>query len=330
VAGLGPRGSDPEAARAVSNRRSWDLAGLCARYGTLFFLLALLVLFTSLNQRFIAPANLLNIVQSISQLAILASGLSVCLVMLDFDLSISWNAAFAGVIAAGVARDSHSTYGAFAVGILVATFISLLNGLVITKLLVSAFIATLAMGVIVEGLMFWYAQGQTITLGLPPDFSDLGRASFLGIRFTIIVMFAVLAVLWVVLEHTEVGRFMYAIGGNREAARLSGINIDRTRVLALLISGTCAGITGVLLASNFGAGNPQAGGSLLLDAFTAAFLGASVLRGGQFHIFGTLIGAIVLGVLTNGLTFINIPFEYQSIAKGLILIAAVAISTTRR
>jgi ribose transport system permease protein len=319
VKGLGrrlPNGLDPRT--------------IIARYGTLVFLVLLVLIFTALNPRFIGLENLLNIIKSISQLAILAAGLTVVLVMLDFDLSISWNATWAGVIAAGFARDYQGTYPAFLIGLAAATVVGLINGLVATKLRVSAFIGTLAMGVILEGAIFWYAQGQTIAFGLPTDFPDLGRAGIFGVRYTILIMLGVLFLLWLMLEHTELGRYMYAIGGNREAARLSGINIDRTRIIGFVICGLCAGIAGVLLSSNFGAGNPAIGGSLLLDGFTAAFLGASVLRGGQFHVFGTLVGAIVLGVLTNGMTFINISFEFQSIAKGVVLIAAVAISALGR
>lgn len=315
-----------------SRQRGDRARDLVSRYGTIAFVVVVAGYF-SLNAggEFLTSSNLKNIAVAIAPLAILGAGLTVCLVMGDFDLSIANNAIFASVVAARVAVESGSVGWAFVVGVLAATAVGIFNGLVVTKLGVNAFIATLASGLfILQGLGFVLSETGTISSGLPEGFNTVGNDSLLGVRLMIWIAVVVLVGLWLLLAHTEIGRRMDAVGGNPVASRLAGINLDRTRIAGFAISGMCAGIAGILIASQFNLANATGQGTLLLDAFTAAFVGSAVLKVGRFHIVGTAFGAAVLGILTNGMTLVGVSSDYQNIYKGLILIAAVAFASLGR
>lgn len=309
--------------------RGQTLVHLAGRYGTLIGLAVMLVYFSVRSDVFLSQQNLLNILSATALLGIAAAGLTVTLVLFEFDLSIGWVATAAGVFAAGVAVD-HGTLIGFAAGIATGLVVGLVNGLVVTRLNVHALIATLAMGTILQGLIFGYRGGAQISGGLPSSFSSVGRNELVGVRMTVWIMLAVMLLLWALLRHTPLGRRMYAVGGNATAARLSGINIRRTRVIAFATSGILASLAGVLLASNLNAGNPTAGLGLLLEAFTACFIGAATLRDGEFHIPGTLIGVLILGVLANGLVLTGVSASWQTIIRGVVLISAVAFSGLMR
>ena len=302
---------------------------LLGRYGTIIGLVGLCAFFALKSDAFLTKDNLLIILDSSALLGIIAAGLTVTLVMFDFDLSIGYTATLAGMYAAGVAVDHGTTWG-IAAGLLAGVLVGVANGAIVTLLNVSAFIATLGMATVIQGVIFGYRQGSQISFGLPEDFSSLGTGSFRGVSYLIWIMGGVMFVLWLMLQHMPLGRKMYAVGGNPTAARLSGIRIGRTRFIAFVIAGLAAGLAGVLLASNLGTGNPTAGIGYLLDAFTACFIGAATLRDGEFHIGGTLVGVLILGVLTNGLVLVGVAPDWQTISKGLVLIGAVAIAGVMR
>jgi len=164
---------------------------------------------------------------------------------------------------------------------------------------------------------------RTVLRGIPEEFLLLGQAEIFGVPNPVVIMLAVALVLWIFLEHTQPGRSMYAIGGNSEAARLSGIAVKRYALVALGICAACASLGGVVAAANLGAGRPQGvGEAYLLNAFAAVFIGASTLRPGQFHIIGTLIGVILIGVINNGLSITGIPTYWRYIVQGILLISA--------
>ena len=318
------QGEEPPAGR----RRSAALA-LLGRYGTILGLVGLCVFFALKSDAFLTKDNILTILDSSALLGIIAAGLTVTLVMFDFDLSIGFTATLAGMYSAGVAVD-HGTKWGIAAGLLAGLVVGIANGTVVTLFNVSAFIATLGMGTVIQGVIFGYREGAQISFGLPEDFVTLGTGDFLGVSYLIWIMGGVMLVLWAMLQHTPLGRRMYAVGGNPTAARLSGIRIGRTRFTAFVIAGLASGLAGVLLASNLGTGNPTAGLGYLLDAFTACFIGAATLRDGEFHIGGTLVGVLTLGVLTNGLVLVGVAPDWQTISKGLVLIGAVAIAGVMR
>jgi ribose transport system permease protein len=307
-----------------------DLTTIFSRYGTIISLVALVAFFSAYEGRdFASGANFLNILNQVAILAIMASGLTVCLVMGLFDLSIGSIATLGGFLAARwSAYHSDGTALLVIVAVVgVAVLIGVLNGIVVSVLSVSAFIATLAMGSILDGSVLGYSQTQTIQMGLPAAFLNLGQAKVGPVPMPVVIMFAVMVVLWVFLERTQPGRHFYAIGGNAEAARLAGIRIKWYAIGALTISAVCATFAGIVADANIGAGPPTGVGSVyLLDAYAAAFLGAATLRNGRFHIVGTLVGVLLLGVINNGLSILGAATYWQLIVKGVLLILAVFTS----
>lgn len=317
-----------EALRRMARRRRRLLSSV-GRFGTIIGLVALCAYFSIATDAFLTKENLLTILDSSALLGIIASGLTVTLVMFDFDLSIGYTATLAGMYSAGVAVNHGTTWG-IAAGLFAGLVVGMANGAVVTMFNVSAFIATLGMGTIIQGVIFGYREGAQISFGLPENFTAIGTGDFIGVSYLIWIMGGVMVVLWLMLQHTRLGRQMYAVGGNPVAARLSGIHLGRTRFIAFMIAGLSSGLAGVLLASNLGTGNPTAGIGYLLDAFTACFIGAATLRDGEFHIGGTLVGVLILGVLTNGLVLVGVAPDWQTISKGGVLIAAVAIAGVMR
>ena len=195
--------------------------------------------------------------------------------------------------------------------------------LVGTMAIVSAFIATLATGSIITGAMLGISNSKTIITGIPDEFLVIGQGSVFGVSNPILIMLAIGVILWLLLEHTQLGRHLYAIGGSAEASRLSGIAVKRYAPIALAICAGCAGLGGLIAASVLGAGRPQGvGDTYLLNAFAAVFIGASSLRPGKFHIIGTFIGVMLIGVINNGLSVMGVPTYWQYIVQGVLLIIA--------
>jgi ribose transport system permease protein len=334
--GVTPAGEVDAIAPGVSAPRSraarlsgWDWRTFAERFGTLLFFGVLIGYFAikAPAGTFLTTNNFLNILTNSTTLAILAGGLTVVLIVGEFDLSIAATAMVTDILAARLGVQNGLVYSAFVAAVLLGSAVGLVNGLVVTKLGVNAFIATLAMGLFVlNGLALMLTYGGTISSGLPLGFGDLGNAKVLGVSATVLIAALVLALLAVGLHSTDIGRRIYAVGGNAVAARLSGVNVNRTRLLVFVISGTCAGVAGVLIATTSKIGSLQVEGTLLLDAFTAAFLGSATFRQGRFNIAGTIVGVLALAVLTNGMTLTSVPTEWQSIIKGTLLILAVAAS----
>ncbi|MCA3130494.1 MAG: ABC transporter permease [Betaproteobacteria bacterium] len=305
----------------------FDLVNWFARYGTILFLLLLVAGFSwARPDVFPTKLNLLNVLNQASILLIIASGLTVCLVMGLFDLSIAAMATLGGYVVCKLLVDQGDdphVWLTVAGVLLLSGVVGVLNGALVSYLGVSAFIETLAMGSIITGAILGYSESRTVLGGIPEAFLSLGQEATLGIPNPVIVMGGVALLLWLLLEHTQAGRNLYAIGGNSEAARLSGIAIKRYALVALGISAACAALGGMVAAANLGAGRPQGvGDTYLLNAFAAVFIGASTLRPGQFHILGTLVGVLLIGVISNGLSILGVQTFWQYIVQGVLLIAA--------
>jgi ribose transport system permease protein len=311
-----------------SDRKAgFDLPAWLARYGTLASLAALLIVF-SLARSDVFPTvdNLLNIMNQVSILGTMAFGLTVCLVMGLFDLSIAAMATLGGYVATFLLvqyPDTISVPLAVLISLAVAGAIGVFNGLIVSYLGISAFIATLATGSIITGAMLGISNSKTIITGIPDEFLVIGQGSVFGVSNPILIMLAIGVILWLLLEHTQFGRHLYAIGGSAEASRLSGIAVKRYAPIALAICAGCAGLGGLIAASVLGAGRPQGvGDTYLLNAFAAVFIGASSLRPGKFHIIGTFIGVMLIGVINNGLSVMGVPTYWQYIVQGVLLIIA--------
>jgi ribose/xylose/arabinose/galactoside ABC-type transport system permease subunit len=298
------------------------------RYGTIIALLVLVVFFSLASGSFIEPRNLLDILAHISMLTIIATGLTVCMVTGDFDMSIASVASLSGVLLASFVLKGFPLGIALLIVVLAGAVFGLVGGILITKVKVSAFIATLALGSIATGINFMYTRGQEVFGEFKPDFLFLGQGKVFGVVPTQVVLMAcVVALFAFVMEKTKTGRWMYAIGGSIRSAYHSGIRVNLYRVVGLVLSGALAAFTGCVLASRLGSGQPTAGDAFLMDAIAAAYIGMTTVKVSRPNIIGTLIGALIMGVIDNGLVLMGVSYFFQYIAKGAIIILAVALTS---
>lgn len=290
------------------------------------FALLVLVFGVLRPEIFFSSGNLFSILNDQAVLVILTSGLTVVLLTGEFDLSVASALTFTGALSAGlVAEQGLPVPLAVPAVILVGALIGLVNGVLVTQLRVAALIATLGTGVILDGLTLWYTNGETVifkSLGNP--FIALGRTSLGEVQLPVVYAAVVTMLLWGMLKYTPAGRYMHAIGGNRDATRLSGIRVERYVILAFVISGMTAAIAGIAHTARAGSATPSAGVTFLLPAFAAAFLGSATLRRGEFHIWGTVIGVYLIATGTAGFVILGAPFFTRQLFSGFVLIAATA------
>lgn len=309
--------------------RVWRWFG---RYGALL-VLALLVVGTSAlePETFATWDNFINILNQSALSAIIAMGLTFALVTGEFDLSIGNVASLSGVLAC-TAMVSHdvSIPMAFGLAVVIGAVVGLANGLVVTLLNVNALVATLGIGTVAVGVNYAVAGGLPVSLTDPAPFIQITLGRFLGIPYPVFIMLGLAAVLWFVLNRTVLGQSMQAVGGNPVAAQLSGIRVDRVRVVAFVMCGICAALTGLLLASRTGSAAVSGGDTYLLAAFAAAFFGSAVLRDGEFHIIGTLVGVITVSVGFNAIALIGLETYWQYLFQGLLLILGVGVGSLAR
>ena len=306
--------------------------GFVAKYGSIIGMLLMILIFSLAAPRaFPTVSNFLNILNQASLTAIIAGGLTVVLIVGEMDLSIGYNGSLAGVLVTGLMVNQGVPVPLAILLVLgVGVIIGLVNGAIVTKIKVNSVIATLGMGSILVGLTFAYSTGVPIASGVPKIFTAIALNRVWGVPNNIIVMFVVLFLLWLLVNRTDVGQQIQAVGGNVEAARLSGIRVDRVKILAFVVAAVCASLTGILLASLIGSGTASAADSYLLNAFAAAFLGSATLKDGEFHIPGTFIGVLIIGIGFNGLAIFGAPTFYQYVFQGAILIIAVGLSSVAR
>jgi ribose transport system permease protein len=312
--------------------RTRSVLRFVSKFGTLIAMVLLIVYFSfaAPNFAFLSGSNLLQILNQSTLTAIIAGGLTLVLIVGEFDLSIGYTASFTGVLVTGLIGNQGIPIAiAIVVTLLAGSAVGVANGLLVTKAGVNAVVATLGVGTIVVGIEFGYNSGTPV-LQLPPAFGDLTLSRFLGVPNSIWIMVVVLVALWLLLNRTPLGQRIQAVGANKTAARLAGIRADRAKISTFVIAGLCAAVTGILLASSLGSGTVSAGDGYLLNAFAAVFLGAATLRDGEFHILGTFIGVILVNIGFNGLSLVGTPTFFQFLFQGGILVIAVALSTIAR
>jgi ribose transport system permease protein len=304
-----------------------------SRYGTILGLLAMIAAFSLLSPRaFPTLNNFTNVLNQASLAMIIAAGLTLAVIVGELDLSIGFAASLHGILVTGLIVGNNLPIPVAILIVLAAgALVGLINGLIVTKIKVNSVIATLGVGTILTGLAFAYSAGVPIVAGVPEAFLQLSLGRWLyGIPNNIVVMVLVVGGLWLLVERTALGQEIQAVGGNPAAARLAGIEVDRVKILGFIISGACAALTGILLASRLGSGTTSAADSYLLTAFAAVFLGSATLRDGEFHVLGTLIGALIIAFGFNGLNIFGAPTFSQYVLQGAILIVAVGLSSLGR
>lgn len=296
----------------------------------LIALLLIAVVFAFLTEHFSTFHNLMNVARQTSIYALLAAGMTLVLTLGEIDLSVGANAGFCGVVAAFLLKKvGIDVPVAFLLVLCVGGFIGLLNGLLVAKIRVPFFVATLATMSALTGGSFLITRGYPISL-LPKAWRLFGRGVLWDIPAPVIIMVSVFIVLQIVQSRTVFGRKIYAVGANARAARLSGINTDRIRILAYALCGVLAGLGGIVISSRLDSGDPSVGPAFLLTLIAAPILGGTKLSGGEGTMMGTLIGALVLGVINNAMSLMNLNTYWQDVARGLIVLAIVIPQIGRR
>ena len=324
------RGPDEAAGRPASARRSGRETAemILAKYGVLIAFVVMIVVFSlARSGSFPTWENAKSILTAAAPMFVIAGGLTVILVMQDFDLSFGAMIGLAaGAAVALMANDGWSWPMALIAALLFGIAAGAVNGFLVSYLGGPSFIITLAMGTVLTGVEFALTDQKTIFSGVAQGYTDIGQNSFLGLNNMVWIAAVIAVILWALLDRTEVGRYMYAIGGNPEAARLAGIRTRFLRLLGFVVVGLAAAVVGVLISSQSGAYSPSPGLSFLLPAFAAAFLGSAVFRPGEFNIPGTVIGVLFLGVIQTGLTMLNLETYVINLVQGGVLISAVLLS----
>lgn len=293
----------------------------------LVVLLVLGTIFSLLTDTFLTIPNILNVLLQISIIAILGFGVTIIIISAGIDLSLGSVMALVGMGTAAILTSSTpSIFLAILGGLLIGGIVGFMNGITVAYIHLPAFIATLAMMSIARGVALVVTNAIPI-YNLPESFLFLGSGFLWGVPTPIYIMISLYFILDFILRKTKFGRYTYAIGGNEEATRLSGINIKRYKLLVYVVGGICTGVAGILFTARLGSGQPTAGVGYELDAITAAILGGTNLFGGSGNLIGTLIGAFVMGVINNGQALLNISSYVQNIVRGIIVILAVGIST---
>ena len=304
--------------------RNLQFKDMIRRYGILIGLIGLITGFSVLSERFFTISNMLIVMRQTSIVAFLAVGMSFVILGAGIDLSVGSVLAFSGAVGAGVMQNGGIFFGILA-GLALGTALGAFNGIVITKLKIPSFIATLAMMAIARGGTLVYTDGRPIT-GLPSSFAFLGRGYIGNVPFPIILMLIIFVLAYIVLKLTRFGRYVYATGGNINAARASGIKVNNVIISTFAISGFLSGLTGMVLASRLNSAQPTAGMGYELDAIAAVVLGGTNLFGGEGELWGTLVGAFIMGILNNGLNMLNVSSFYQQVVKGIVILIAVTVA----
>jgi len=319
---------------AVESRRKlpYAVAAAVGKYGALIALAILLATFTIASpQYFLTTANLLQILNQSALTAIIACALTIVLVAGNFDVSIGYLASLSGILCTHLMISGVPVPVAILLTVVGGVVAGLVNGILVTRLEINALVATLGSGSVLLGINYLISGGAPQDVStLAPNFLKLTIGPLFGVPRLVYYMIAVAAILWVLLNKTGFGRYIQAIGGNTEAARLVGIPVATTVTWTFVISGVGAAVTGVLLASSIGSGQATAGDGYVLPAFAAAFLGSTVMREGQFHIVGTIVGVVVVSAGFNGLALVGVPSFAEFLFQGVLLIMAVAFSSLGR
>jgi ribose transport system permease protein len=315
--------SSPETSPGSPRKRRFELTGL-RDYGIVLTFVALFLVLTFSSDSFLTTTNLLNILDQWAPLGIMACGMTLVLIGGGFDLSVGAGFVLGGVVAAKVANTTGVAPG-FLLGCLVGVAVGLLNGLLVTAARINAFVATLATGIILSGAALAVTHGQLIVVDAH-GFTILGRDEIIGLKVSVWLFIATVVSFGVLLHLSTFGRALFAVGGNAEAARLSGVRVNVIRASTYVLVGLCAALAGVITASRTSVGQPDAGGFTdLFNIFAAVIIGGTSITGGYGAMWRTVIGVLLLALMGNGFNLANIDPVYQSMITGAIILFAVAV-----
>jgi len=330
-----------ESARVVAPRKSSRVLALMSRYSIVLILIGLVILISILTGGiFLRIENLLNVLRQISVIGIIALGVTMVIITAGIDLSSGAVVAIVSVAVASLLQAPDAADRLFKggspwpvlpvilIGLAVGVAIGMVNGLMVSKLKIPPFIATLGMMTFARGWAFIYSQGRPRG-SLVDAFQVIGQGTILGIPNPAIILIVCVVLAYVILQHTLWGRYTFALGSNLQAAVVSGIKIDRYLILVYTFAGFLAAVAAIVLTARIGSGQPGLGLGYELDAIAASVIGGTSLAGGLGSAGGTLIGALIIGVMKNGLDILNVSADFQQIARALIIVVAVTIDVRK-
>lgn len=295
------------------------------RYGIVFVLLIMVAGLSIASPVFRTSGNMVSILQQISTNGVLALGMVFVITAGGIDLSIGSMLALTSVIIGAVLNSTGSIALAVIIPILACSFFGLLNGVLIAKFNMFPFVVTLSTQLVIRGMAYILASGKSITL-THPSFRKIGLGKLGNILpYSVLILLAVAVVAYILLHWTKFGRYIYAVGGNVHAAVASGVKVFKVRVMSYVIMGACTGIAGVILTSRINAAQPNIGVGYETDAIAACVIGGTSFAGGVATIPGTLIGIVIIGIIYNGMNLLKIDSYFQTVTKGLLIIAAVML-----
>lgn len=298
-----------------------------ARLRPVIGLVILSAVISLLSPRFLTTGNILNILRQTSINAVIATGMTFVILTGGIDLSVGAILAFAGAVMAALLATHLPLTVSLALVLVLGAGIGAVTGLLVTRGKIQPFIATFVAMTLLRGETLVFTDGKPLSadVGLADDFAYLGQGYGFGVPIPVFVMIAVLAIAYYVLRHTRFGRYVYAVGGNEEAARLSGLRTRLIKTTVYAVSGMLSAMAGILLTARLSSAQPTAGTGYELDAIAAVVLGGTSLSGGSGQLLGTLAGALIIGILNNALNLMNVSSYYQMIAKGIIILIAVLL-----
>jgi len=310
-------------------------SGQLSKFQSLIALIVLCVVLSFLSDKFLTVNNVWNVMQQISVNICISVGMTLVVLTSGIDLSVGSVLALSGAITAGLLKNGiewqgqnlyvgFTVLGAILAGLLAGGLIGCFNGWTITRFKVPPFVATLAMLTMARGLTLLWTKGFPISV-LGPGFDFIGTGWLLGIPVPVWVSLVVILAALVLTKKMSIGRYIYAIGGNENAARLSGININKIKIIVYGLAGVLAAVGGLIVTARLDSAQPNAGISYELDAIAAVVIGGTSLAGGRGSIWGTVLGAVIIGVLNNGLVLLNVSPFWQEVVKGLVILLAVII-----
>lgn len=315
-----------------SGKRSFSI--LMSEYGILLVFLLLVIILSVVTPNFLRTRNILNVLRQTSINGLLSIGMTFVILTGGIDLSVGSVLAFAGIVSASFASDAIGGFVAhpliaMGVGLLAGAGLGAVNGIFVAKWRMPAFVVTLGMLSMARGFTFLTTDGMPVPR-ISEGFLVVGQGVFLGIPVPVWIFLAVFMLSWITLYKTRYGRYIYAVGGNETSAKISGINTRLVVFTVYVISGMLSALGGIILTARTTAGLPQAGQAYELDAIAAVVIGGTSLSGGQGQIIGTVFGALLLGVINNGLDLLGVSSYFQLVIKGMIIIGAVLLDSLRK
>ncbi|MCI8464410.1 MAG: ABC transporter permease [Lachnospiraceae bacterium] len=293
------------------------------------FLVFMIVVFSIVTDTFLSVTNILNIFNLTSITFIMAAGMTLVMICGGIDLSVAAIMTLSGIISTSMIASGMNMWLVILFTIGVGILAGLINGIMTAKIGIVDFIATLAMQLVCHGITFTWTGGYPIFENLTDRFKFWGQGRVFGIPFLVILALAVFVIVHILLSKCRFGSRLYATGGNKEASRLSGINVSRVKIMTFVVSGGLAAFAGILMASRLGSGQPTAGETSLNDVIGSTILGGTSPSGGIGKVYGTLMGAIIFTVITNGLTHLQVNSYVQEIVRGVIILLALALNAYR-